>query len=78
MFLFSAVTLYQTERTNKYSPSPFAIGSSLVTNVFMAKTVSEFVLPETEGNSREDPRNLHFGFQCPTALFIPSDCCAFL
>jgi len=44
----------------------------------MAKTVSELMLPETEGNSREDPSNLHFGFRCPAALFIPSDCCAFL
>jgi len=44
----------------------------------MAKTVSELMLPGTEGNSREDPSNLHFGFRCPAALFIPSDCCAFL
>jgi hypothetical protein len=75
MFLFSAVII---RRNGKIVPPRFAIRFSLVSNVLMAKTVYEFMLPETEGNSREDPSNLHFGFQCPTALFIPSDCCAFL
>ena len=77
MLIFSTAILHQTERVTKQPPC-LAIGSSLVSNIFIAKNVSELMLPETEGNSREDPCNLHFVFRCPTALFIPSDCCAFL